>query len=132
MVQSSRRKGWSNWLGVIGCACACACGDDSSSVESGPPEVECPSDADDVPTFDQVDAISVVCTQCHDSSVSGAQRRNAPASLNFDEYDIAHANAERMATEVYWGNMPPSGSKLSLTPDQIEELFLWAMCGAPE
>ncbi|HEY6728545.1 MAG TPA: hypothetical protein VI197_31255 [Polyangiaceae bacterium] len=117
---------------MLACAIACACGDDSGTIEGGPPEVECPSAPDEVPRFDQVDAISQVCTECHDSSLSGASRRNAPSNLNFDDYDIAHAHAERMATEVYWGNMPPSGSGLTLTPDQIDELFLWAMCGAPE
>jgi mono/diheme cytochrome c family protein len=127
-----QRRSWSSWLGVLACASAWACGDDAGTIEGGPPEVECPSDSEDVPTFDQVDAISQVCTDCHDSSLSGAQRRNAPSSLNFDDYDVAHVYAERMATEVYWGNMPPSGSDLTLTAEQIDELLLWAMCGAPE
>lgn len=117
---------------LLACIAASACGDDSSTVEDPPPEVECPSDRSDVPVFDEVDGLSQVCTKCHASSVSGAQRRNAPTSLNFDDYDIAHANAERIATEVYWGKMPPSGSGYTLTQDQIEELLLWGMCGAPE
>ena len=117
---------------MFACSVAWACGDDSGTVEGGPPEVECPSDSSDVPVFDEVDAFSQVCTRCHESSLSGADRLGAPAHLNFDDYDVAHANAERIATEVYWGNMPPSGSELTLTTDQIDELFLWAMCGAPE
>lgn len=129
---SPRFRRWSGLLGLLACAGVCACGDDAGTIEGGPPEVECPSDSADVPPFDQVDAIHQVCTDCHDSSLSGAQRRNAPSSLNFDDYDVAHANAERMATEVYWGNMPPSGSGLTLTAAQIDELLLWAMCGAPE
>lgn len=123
---------WSGSLVLFACSVAWACGDDSGTVEGGPPEVECPSDSSDVPAFDEVDAFSQVCTRCHDSSLSGADRLGAPAHLNFDDYDVAHANAERIATEVYWGNMPPSGSELTLTTDQIDELFLWAMCGAPE
>jgi len=119
-------------LGLLACTGSWACGDDAGTIEGGPPEVDCPSDESDVPTFEEVDAIWDVCTQCHDSSLSGDERRNAPKNLNFDDYDIAEANAERMATEVYWGNMPPSGSKLMLTNDEIDELFTWAMCGAPE
>jgi cytochrome c5 len=132
MVMGSLHRCWSGSLVMLACAGVWACGDDSGTIESGPPEVECPSDSSDVPNFDEVDAISQVCTECHDSSLSGAERRNAPAHLNFDDYEVAHTYAERMATEVYWGNMPPSGSGLTLTMDQIDELFEWAMCGAPE
>lgn len=117
---------------MVACVSTSGCGDDSGTIEGGPPEVECPSDSADVPAFAEVDAITEVCTECHDSSLSGAERRNAPAHLDFDDYDVAHTYAERMATEVYWGNMPPSGSDLMLTSEQIDELFMWAMCGAPE
>ena len=132
LVMGSFHRYASGLVVLLACAGAWACGDDSGTIEGGPPEVECPSDASDVPSFAEVDAFSEVCTQCHDSSLSGAARRNAPKHLNFDEYEVAHANAERIATEVYWGNMPPSGSKLTLTMEQIDELFVWAMCGAPE
>ena len=122
----------SGLLGLLACAGVCACGDDAGTIEGGPPEVDCPSDSEDVPRFDEVDAFSKVCTRCHDSSLSGSQRHNAPSKINFDDYDSAKAHAERAATEVYWGNMPPSGSGYTLTSEEIDELFAWAMCGTPE
>ncbi|HEU5077201.1 MAG TPA: hypothetical protein VFU02_23580 [Polyangiaceae bacterium] len=123
---------WLSSFGVVACASAWACGEESGTSGGDPPEVECPADSSDVPRFDEVDAITEVCTECHDSSLSGAERRNAPGHLNFDDYEVAHTYAERMAAEVYWGNMPPSGSDLMLTREQLDELFTWAMCGAPE
>jgi len=127
----SLRRNLSGLFGLLACACACACGDDSGTIEGGPPEVDCPSDSD-VPRFDEVDAFSDVCTHCHDSSLSGSQRHNAPSKINFDEYESAKTYAERAATEVYWGNMPPSGSGYTLTIEQIDGLLDWAMCGTPE
>jgi hypothetical protein len=110
-------------LGPLGC------GDDPADKEGGVPEIECP---DDVPGFAEVTAFEEVCTQCHDSSLSKEERRNAPAHLNFDDYDTAKANAEPIAAEVYWGKMPPSGVDLALTIEQEDDLLAWALCGTPE
>ena len=116
-------------LGLFVCLGPLGCGDDHADAGGGVPEIECP---DDVPTFDQVTAFDDVCTKCHDSSLSKEERRNAPLNLNFDDYDIAQDNAEQIATEVYWGNMPPSASDLTLTIEQQYDLLAWALCGTPE
>src|SRR5688572_4368503 len=94
-------------LGLLVCLGPLACGEDEGDAGGGVPEIECP---DDVPSFDEVTGFDAVCTKCHDSSLSNEERRGAPSNLDFDVYEIAQANAERLASEVYWGNMPPSGS----------------------
>ena len=125
------RRNLSGLFGLLACVAACACGGDSGTIEGGPPEVDCPPDSE-VPRFDEVDAFSEVCTRCHASSLSGAQRHNAPSKINFDDYESAKPYAQKAAAEVYWGNMPPSGSGVVLTNDQIDPLLEWAMCGTPE
>lgn len=125
------RRNLSGLFGLLACVCACACGNGSDTVADEPPEIDCPSDSE-VPRFDEVEAFPEVCTHCHSSSLSGSQRHNAPSKINFDDYDSAKPYAKKAATEVYWGNMPPSGSGFTLTMDQIDALLEWSMCGTPE
>lgn len=106
-----------------------ACGDDDSGSEDALPEWDC---SDDVPRFGEVTAFSQVCVRCHLSTLEPSQRRGAPVGLNFDDYDSASKNAKRIASEVYWGNMPPSGSGYTLTVEQDDVLLEWALCGTPE
>ena len=122
-----------------------ACGDDSSddtdsASEEGEhehdggnepdlPEVDC--DAEEVPAFADVAALDK-CTTCHSSDLSGGERMGAPAGFNWDEYDAAREHAEHIAHEVFEGEMPPPDSGITLTNAEEQELYLWALCGAPE
>lgn len=120
------------WRLIIGSILLClgaACGDGNNTPEDTVPEWDC---SDDVPSFDDVRAFPEVCEHCHSSVLDPSRRRGAPVGLNFDDYDSASENAERIATEVYWGKMPPSGSGYTLTIEQQDTLFEWALCGAPE
>jgi uncharacterized membrane protein len=122
-----------------------ACGDDSSddgdsASEEGDhthdaggqpdgPEVDC--DAEDIPAFADVAAFET-CTSCHSSELSGTERNGAPAGANWDEYDETMPHAEHIAQVVFEDEMPPPDSGMTLTATEEEELYLWALCGAPE
>jgi uncharacterized membrane protein len=94
-----------------------------------PPGVDC--DAADVPSFSEVSAFDV-CTNCHNSSLSGPDRNGAPSSYNFDEYDSAAEHAADIVTQVSRGFMPPVNSGFALTAQEKEELYTWAECDAPQ
>jgi hypothetical protein len=121
-----------------------ACGDDDSDMDGATdesalhedageelevPEVDC--DAEEVPTFAEVAAFEK-CTTCHSSELSGAERNGAPADDNWDEYEEAMEHAELIAHEVFEGEMPPEESGITLTAAEEDDLYLWALCGAPE
>jgi hypothetical protein len=122
-----------------------ACGDDSSDdsdsasgdgghahdggEEPDGPEVDC--DGEDVPAFADVAAFDE-CTDCHSSDLSGSERMGAPVGFDWDEYDTAKEHAEHIAHVVFEGDMPPPGSGITLTNAEEQELYLWALCGAPE
>ena len=122
-----------------------ACGDDSSDDtdsaseeddhhhdggdESELPDAGC--EGADVPAFADVAAFEK-CTGCHSSDLSGTERMGAPAGFNWDEYDAAMEHAEHIAHEVFEGEMPPPDSGMTLTNAEEQELYLWALCGAPE
>jgi uncharacterized membrane protein len=139
---------------ILGAAVVCvfalaACGDDSAgdgdaavdegahdsdaaSEEEGEielPEVEC--SGADVPGYDEVAAFDV-CTNCHSSELTGDARNDAPPEYNFDTHEDAADEAEEIAHEVFEGEMPPAGSGFSLSQAEKDELYLWALCGAPE
>ena len=106
-----------------------ACGSEDEEEEEALPEVDCTLD---VPTFDQVTAFSQVCTNCHSTTKTGNARNGAPEDIDWDDYASAKANAEEGAHEVFEGEMPPEGSGETLTADQKDDLYLWALCGTPE
>jgi uncharacterized membrane protein len=122
---------------------AAACGDDSGddgadggSGDGGEheghdelPEVDC--DAEEIPGFDEVRAFAK-CTDCHSSELSGGDRNNAPIGYDWDEYESAQEHAEHIAHVVASGDMPPEGSGITLTASEEDELYLWALCGAPD
>jgi uncharacterized membrane protein len=92
------------------------------------PEVDC---SGDVPVYADVAAFDK-CTMCHSSELSGADRRSSPATINFDTFEGAEMQATLAAQEVKEGAMPPSGSGITLTADEKDELYRWALCGAME
>lgn len=107
-----------------------ACGSDE---EEGPDAeslgIDC---SDDIPTFAQVTAFETVCTNCHDSSLSGAARNGAPAGYDFDRYERAADEAGEIAEYVDEGLMPPPDSGLSITAAERQAILRWAVCGTPE
>jgi cytochrome c5 len=103
-----------------------ACGGDE---EAAPSDVDCDGT---VPTFAQVTAFQRVCTNCHDSSLDGAERNGAPEGYDFDVYERAEDEAEEIAEHVEDGSMPPSSSGLTLTANEESALMRWALCGTPE
>jgi hypothetical protein len=70
------------------------------------------------------------CTGCHSSSLDEAQRRGAPANINFDRLEDIKAHAlrifERAADDHL--TMPPAGGP---TKEQRKLLGDWLGCGAP-
>lgn len=101
----------------------------ASGCGSDLPDVDC--NAQPVPTFGEVTALQK-CTECHSSMRSGAARREAPGSVNFDTYEAAKGKAEEGAEEVYGGDMPPEGSGVSLTAEEKQQFYVWALCGTPQ
>jgi uncharacterized membrane protein len=91
---------------------------------SGLPDVDC---SGSVPAFADVTALKK-CATCHSSTLSSAQRHNAPSGVNFDTESAARAKAEDAASEVNGGDMPPSGSGITLSADEKTALYKWALC----
>lgn len=120
------------WMRCVASLCfvatLAACGSEDEE-EENLPEVDC---SQQVPTFAEVTAFSQVCSDCHSTALSGEDRNDAPANINFDNYESAKANAEHGAEEVFEGEMPPEGSGATLTEAQKEEIYLWSLCDTPE
>src|SRR5688572_22067721 len=58
-------------------------------------------------TYAQVQEVfDAHCTRCHSSTLTGGDRQNAPASVNYDNYDDAKANAVDGNNEILAGTMP--------------------------
>ena len=112
-------------LHLVGCS-----GDDSeSSDDESAPEIDCATEI--IPSYTAVRAFDV-CTNCHSSEREGIERNGAPPSLNFNTYEGAAPAAPRMVVQVSMGSMPPPLSGFSLTPEEEDELYVWAECGTPE
>lgn len=101
---------------------AVACGDSK-------PTVDCNQT---IPKYSQV-AIWPQCVSCHSSQRSGADRKDAPADINFDTYAAAKAAAEEAVGEVNEAAMPPDPPEsTNVTNEMRTQLYLWALCGTPE
>jgi uncharacterized membrane protein len=94
------------------------------------PEVDCTAP---VPTYAEVTIFTNgKCNLCHASTVTGANRMNAPSDVNYDTYAAAQARAEDAVAEVFAGEMPPAGFE-AIAPTEAEKqvLYRWGLCGAP-
>ena len=80
-----------------------------------------------MPTYDQV-TVFAKCMNCHSSSKMTAERKGAPAEVNFDTKSAADASANRAAAMVKSGAMPPRSTGLILTDMERQKLFAWAKC----
>jgi uncharacterized membrane protein len=96
---------------------------------SAGPSADC--EAEPIPAFDEV-AIFAKCLGCHSTRVTGDARKEAPPDVNFDDYASAVGMAERAALYVFHDIMPPVTTGITVTSDEKEQLYLWALCGTPE
>jgi mono/diheme cytochrome c family protein len=82
--------------------------------------------------FEQVFAIN--CIGCHSSTKTGAERRGAPATLNWDNYATAAAFGDRIiARAVTLKTMPPASSGIpTLDVEQQNAMLAWQAAGFPE
>ena len=93
--------------------------------ESDLPDVDC---TPPVPTYAEVHAFPLSCTSCHSSTLTGAARFGAPASVDFDTEAAATPHAEAAARRVFAGEMPRTGS---LSAADKTDLYRWALCRRP-
>jgi uncharacterized membrane protein len=106
-------------------ALAQGCGDGGDSL----PQVDC---SGTVPTYSQIKTTGLTkCTSCHASALKTTARADAPASINFDTFADAKAEAKGAASEVNGGAMPPAGYP-KLSEEEKQALYKWALCGTPE
>jgi len=105
------------WCGVAAGLLISACG-------SSLPDVDC---SGTVPAYSEVTALEK-CSMCHSSELSGSARRGAPGDVNYNTESAADAKAEDAASEVNGGDMPPSGSNITLSEDEKQALYKWALC----
>ena len=114
-------------LVLVGCGSSDEEGEEEEALNL--PTVSCEADAGAVPTFAQV-TIFEKCDTCH--GASGDARKLAPVDVDFRTYAGAKAHAEKAASEVNGGDMPPAGTDLKLTAEEKDALYRWALCGTPE
>jgi len=71
------------------------------------------------------------CLTCHTTGFSFSQRRGAPSSVNFDNYQSALKSAERIIARR--NSMPPTTTNPPrLTETQRDALLAWQKAGFPE
>lgn len=108
---------------------ACGGGEEEEEGLNLPANVSCTGT---IPGFAEVTGFTK-CVTCHDSMKTGSARQAAPPDINFDTYASAKANAEKAASEVNGGDMPPKDSMVApMTDAEKQVLFKWALCGTPE
>jgi len=118
---------WLIAIALIGALGACGGDDDDEHAEGDHdlPQVDCDDGAvveyEDVSAFDK-------CVVCHDSSKTGDARAKAEVGVDFDTEALATKSAEKAAEEVFEGEMPPEGSGITITDEQKETLYRWALC----
>lgn len=97
----------------------------SSSTTTSPSTT--PDCGGSIPAYEDVAAFDK-CVTCHDSMKAAGQRKNAPASVNFDTQVGAEAHALAAVQMVKAGAMPPGASGLTLSAAEKQQLYTWAMC----
>ncbi len=113
-----------------------ACG----SSDEGEEEVEVPlvdcSSVTAIPKYSELTVFAEVCTNCHTSQKTGMDRNGAPATINFDTYEAAKANASKAMEELFEGANgampPPTSTVRHATTEERDAANAWAQCGTPE
>lgn len=103
---------------------AAGCGGDDGDDGAAP---DC---SGDVPTYGEL-TILEICTGCHSSELSGDDRMEAPADVNFDTYEAA-VDASLLAIGVLSnGTMPPPEADQP-SEAQRQDFYDWAGCDTPQ
>jgi uncharacterized membrane protein len=72
------------------------------------------------------------CNTCHASTLSGGQRRGAPAGLDFDTPELAAKHAVGIMTRTaVKKNMPPAWAAPQPTDDERTKVQTWVSCEYP-
>ncbi|MEQ1637367.1 MAG: hypothetical protein ABL903_11795 [Methylococcales bacterium] len=74
------------------------------------------------------------CLDCHSSTLTGAQRKGAPDTVNWDTYDAAKSMAPRAIVRAVQNmTMPPASSGLPvLNTEQKAAMLAWQNAGFPK
>ncbi len=71
-----------------------------------------------------------ICLECHITTNSGADRKGAPSTINFDTFELVKMNisdAKRRAGSA--STMPPSSATTTPSTQERADLVEWADCG---
>ncbi len=111
----------------------CACNDEA--VHNGTDAVPdaTPIDCQEL-TYDNFGQafIEDYCLECHQSSLTGLDRKDAPDSINFDDYDLVFTLS--VTIKAIAGTrpiMPPSFAMALPSLDERMKLVQWVDCGLP-
>jgi hypothetical protein len=99
----------------------CGSGDDDGVT------VDCEGD---VPGYSELSILDT-CTGCHSSDLSGEEREDAPADINFDTYEAAVDASLDAVGVLSNGVMPPPGVDMPSAAEK-QDFYNWAGCGTPE
>ena len=126
------RKQFRTWsrslplIALIALASACGGDDGDDGVDPNLPEVDCAT----VPAYGELNLVNF-CTGCHSSTLPASMRSAAPVGVDYDNYDVSVASAERGVVRVFANTMPPGGAGVIAEADR-EAFYNWALCGTPE
>ena len=71
------------------------------------------------------------CTSCHHSDITGADRKDGTQGVDLNGFENVAAFLDRIEARALGDapTMPPAGGP---TPQELERLQEWLLCGAPE
>jgi uncharacterized membrane protein len=72
-----------------------------------------PTDKPDYATFGQ-NFFTTYCTDCHSETLTGSDRHDAPAAINFDTRSLVRENTSNIDKQAAWG---PAAHNLIMPPD---------------
>lgn len=78
--------------------------------------------------------IEAKCLGCHDSSLKGVDRNNAPDHLNFETYELMQPNLTEAAAAITAGREPPPTlmPPIMVTAEERDLVRDWRDCGFPK
>lgn len=116
-----------------------ACGDNGSSAPATGPGSDsgatCPSGSTLTYANFGRNFMSMYCTRCHSSTLSGSARQGAPSDHDFDDLAGIQTMSDHIDEHAAAGprgvneSMPPSGAMP--TREERERLGEWLACGSP-
>ena len=110
-----------------------ACDDKASQTAADASPDATPIDCQEL-TYDNFGQafIEDYCLECHHSNLEGFDRKDAPASIDFDTYDLVVRFAVSIkAISGTRPNMPPSFAMAAPSSEERMQLVQWIDCGVP-